>query len=241
VPSAQVVKNWTARDASQRHFTRDYAVNALSALPPNAIYFTEGDNDTWPVMYVQSVEGLRRDVRIVNASSMFYETFAEQTLRRDPAFPISPPIHATLPKRGDSTFRNIVDTNRSRLPVTFAISAHSEMRWLTDRGRLDGLFYRVMPSSFPRMETDSVRANLLERYSYRGYADSSVVLDDVARQTAFMYYHALEDLLKADHANGNDAVCRDTAAKMFVALPPGRMGAPAGFWQRMESACGATH
>jgi hypothetical protein len=238
VPSAQLVMNWTARDASKRHFTRDYAMNALEALPPNAIYFTAGDNDTWPVMYLQSVEGVRPDVRIVNLSSMYYSTFAEQTLRRDPAFPISPPIHAPKASLGDSTLRNIVSTNDSRLPVTFALSARGAMNWLAPYGRLDGIFVRVLSSPNPRMERDSVRAQLLGRYNYRGYADSSVQMDDVTRGMAFLYYNAFRDLLKADHASGNDARCRETAAKMLALLPPERVSAPAGFRREMMSECG---
>ena len=46
-PIAQLARNWNASDASRRNFAHDYAMNALVPLPPNAIYFTVGDNDTF--------------------------------------------------------------------------------------------------------------------------------------------------------------------------------------------------
>lgn len=88
VPGAQLAANWSTHDASDRWFTRDYAANALGALPPNAIYFTVGDNDSFPVWYLQSVEGVRPDVRIVNLGMTNADWYVDQ-LRRDPSFPLT--------------------------------------------------------------------------------------------------------------------------------------------------------
>ncbi len=89
LPATQLWNNWTTHDASRRFFTRDYAANALLGLPPNAIYFTVGDNDTFPVMYLQSVEGVRPDVTIINLSVANIPRWPDQLTKRDPTFPIS--------------------------------------------------------------------------------------------------------------------------------------------------------
>jgi hypothetical protein len=89
VPGAQLIGNWRTHDASKRYFTRDYAINALEALPPNTIYFTVGDNDSFPVWYLQSVEGVRPDVRVVNLSMANASWYVDQLARRDPSFPVT--------------------------------------------------------------------------------------------------------------------------------------------------------
>ena len=57
-------------DHSRKGITgaRDYATDILESCKPNAIIFTYGDNDTYPVWYAQEVEGIRRDVRVINLS-----------------------------------------------------------------------------------------------------------------------------------------------------------------------------
>jgi len=89
LPATQLWNNWTAHDASRRYFARDYAANALLSLPPNAIYFTVGDNDTFPVMYLQSVERVRPDVTIINLSVANIPRWPDQLTKRDPSFPLS--------------------------------------------------------------------------------------------------------------------------------------------------------
>ncbi|MBR4267856.1 MAG: DUF2723 domain-containing protein [Bacteroidales bacterium] len=68
VPIEMAYQNWDDHDRSGRYTARDFAVDYLESCAPNAILFTFGDNDTFPLWYAQEVEGVRRDVRIVNLS-----------------------------------------------------------------------------------------------------------------------------------------------------------------------------
>jgi len=66
VPTLLAIENWDDHDRSGRYTARDIARNYLNSCDKDAILFTVGDNDTFPLWYVQDVEGIREDVRIVN-------------------------------------------------------------------------------------------------------------------------------------------------------------------------------
>ena len=61
-------QGWDDHDRSNRYTARDFGKDYLESCAPNAILFTQGDNDTYPLWYAQEVEGIRPDVRIVNLS-----------------------------------------------------------------------------------------------------------------------------------------------------------------------------
>ncbi|HDR67694.1 MAG TPA: DUF2723 domain-containing protein [Bacteroidaceae bacterium] len=65
-PLLMGIENWDDHDRSGRYTVRDFSKNYLNSCKENAILFTVGDNDTFPLWYVQDVEGVRPDVRIVN-------------------------------------------------------------------------------------------------------------------------------------------------------------------------------
>lgn len=82
-------------DMSRRHHTgaRDYANNFLQSCDKNAIIFTYGDNDTYPLWYAQEVENIRRDVRVVNLSLIAVDWYINQLNRK---VNDSPPIKLSM-------------------------------------------------------------------------------------------------------------------------------------------------
>ena len=78
VPGVLASQNWDDHDRSGKYMTRDYAKNYLESCAPNAILFTYGDNDTFPLWYVQEVEGVRRDIKIVNISYLGMDWYISQ-------------------------------------------------------------------------------------------------------------------------------------------------------------------
>lgn len=68
VPLLLASENWDDHDRSGRYTARDIGSNYLNSCDENAILFTYGDNDSFPVWYAQDVEGIRTDVRVANLS-----------------------------------------------------------------------------------------------------------------------------------------------------------------------------
>lgn len=77
-PILLATENWDDHDRSNRFLARDMAITYLESCEPNAILFSVGDNDTFPLWYVQEVEGVRTDVRVVNLSLLGADWHANQ-------------------------------------------------------------------------------------------------------------------------------------------------------------------
>ncbi len=81
VPLIMAVEGWDDHDRSGRYFSVDSAKNFLSSCAPNAILFTGGDNDTFPLWYAQEVEGFRTDVRVIVLSYFNTDWYIDQMTR----------------------------------------------------------------------------------------------------------------------------------------------------------------
>lgn len=91
-PIILVKENWDDHDRSDRYLSVDSARNFLASCAPNAILFTGGDNDTFPLWYIQEVEGFRTDVRVVVLSYYQTDWYIDQTATKmndSDAFPYS--------------------------------------------------------------------------------------------------------------------------------------------------------
>lgn len=78
VPVLMAQQEWDDHDRSKKVLAPDLAKDYLESCAPNAILFTFGDNDTYPLWYAQEVEGIRRDVRVINYSLLGIDWYINQ-------------------------------------------------------------------------------------------------------------------------------------------------------------------
>ena len=80
-PLMMAIQNWDDHTRSGRYIDKEFAYNLLNSCEKDAILFTGGDNDTFPLWYIQEVEGVRTDVRVVNLELLISDWYIEQMLR----------------------------------------------------------------------------------------------------------------------------------------------------------------
>ena len=111
-PLIMAFQNYDDHDRSEHYGSRDYASNFLNSVDENAIIFTYGDNDTYPLWYAQEVENIRRDVRVVNLSLIAVDWYIDKLRNK---LNDSPPLKLTLPPeayRGNKRNQVFIDNRR---------------------------------------------------------------------------------------------------------------------------------
>ncbi len=89
VPMRMMAVNYNVHDRTGNFVAHDYSRNMLASAGPNGIMFTNGDNDTFPLWYLQEVEKYRTDVRVANLSLLNTSWYIEQLKNKEPKVPIS--------------------------------------------------------------------------------------------------------------------------------------------------------
>ncbi len=82
VPAVMARAEWNDHDRSHRYTSRDFASDYLNSCEKDAIIFTNGDNDTFPLWYAQEVENVRTDVRVINLSLLNTDWYIDQLKRK---------------------------------------------------------------------------------------------------------------------------------------------------------------
>ena len=78
VPVLMASQEWDDHDRGKKVLARDLAIDYLESCAPNAIVISFGDNDTYPLWYAQEVEGIRRDIRVINSSLLGTDWYINQ-------------------------------------------------------------------------------------------------------------------------------------------------------------------
>jgi hypothetical protein len=201
VPILMGAQNWDDHDRSGRYTARDIGANYLKSCAENAVLFTYGDNDSFPVWYVQDVEEVRTDVRVANLSYIQAGWYIR--MMRQKAFD-SDPLPLSLPQE------KYIEGRREQIPVTNRIDKPVSLREAVDfvgnddrkykidlTGRGDMVNYLPTDKFIIDVDTSKVLANGTVKEYFKEYLVSPMIWE-YSEDNAFKGDLAIMDLLSTN-------------------------------------------
>ncbi|MDD2293524.1 MAG: hypothetical protein PHD07_04845, partial [Bacteroidales bacterium] len=138
VPILMGCENWDDHDRSGRYTARDLAYNYLMGTDPNAIVITHGDNDTFPLWYIQEVEHVRNDIRIVNTSLLGTDWYIDQMKNKQYD---SDPLPITLERKqylyGTNDYPYVLNAIKRPVLASEAIDVFRNPKYVLNDGKTD--------------------------------------------------------------------------------------------------------
>jgi hypothetical protein len=200
-PLLMALQNWDDHDRSGRYTARDIGANYLKSCAPNSILFTYGDNDSFPVWYIQDVEQVRTDVRVANLSYIQAGWYID--MMRQKAFESDPmPLTLGSEKYIEGVRTQIPVDNRVDKPVNLSevvqFAGFDDRKYMIDlSGRGDYMNY--LPANKFIIDVDS--AKVLSNGTVKDYFKDRLVspmIWEYSESDAFKGDLAIMDLLSTN-------------------------------------------
>jgi len=203
-PAFTLKRHYFTHNRSRNHTCAEYARNMLVCLEPNAVLFTNGDNDTFPLWYIQEVEGYRKDIRVVNLSLLNTPWYIKQCRDNEPKIPIAWTDEQIdrlnpIPSEGgwilvrDLAVDHILRTNEFKRPVYFAVTIPpATFAPYRDILEMEGLAYKVVPRRGKNMlNLAKLEDCIVHQYTYGG-----ILTPDLKRDKSLYLAPYIEHLIQ---------------------------------------------
>ncbi|MDC0584605.1 DUF2723 domain-containing protein [Bacteroidales bacterium] len=177
VPVLMASENWDDHDRSGRYLALAIAQNYLNSCQKNAIMFTNGDNDTFPLWYAQEVEGIRTDVRVCNLMLFNTDWYIEQMARKayeSEALPLSLTREQYIQGTRDAVF--IQERTKKTVDVKDVMDFIASDKDKTKVTTRSGDKYDYIPTRTVRLKVDK---EAVLRNGIVAEKDTALILDEI--------------------------------------------------------------
>ena len=218
VPILMAFQNWDDHDRSGRYIARDTARNMLESCDENALLFTLGDNDTFPLWYLQEVEKVRTDVQVINISLLGSDSYA-RSIRKQLANQAG--SYLSLSETGGSYRRMMAIINNYGEQRTPYFSHYAERDKRVDFDghlQLCGMVYRLSDTaSADSVDLDRCSRLMAETLQWESLED--VYIDETSH--GFLRQYWLDAILAAENlaGTGRDTDARQVLDKTMESIP----------------------
>ncbi|UCD93761.1 MAG: DUF2723 domain-containing protein [Candidatus Zixiibacteriota bacterium] len=213
LPVVPLSVNYFYNDQSKNYMPYDYAENYHKSCRENAIFITNGDNDTFPIWCIQEVYGVRKDVKVVNLSLGNTDWYIRQ-VRDELGIPLKLSDEQILKLRPyrdeeggvhriqDQLVDNIITANRWKDPIHFAVTVPEENRRFGGRSMedhlvIEGMVHYLSPEKKEHeINFERTRELYAEAFAYRGVSDPDIYKDETSTRLTNNYAQGF--LLLAD-------------------------------------------
>lgn len=206
IPLLMLCVNYSHNDRSHNYAAYDVAHNILHSCEPDAILFTTGDNDTYPLWYLQEVEGIRKDVRLINVSLLTTQWYAHQTAPEC--------VDAEGNQlRGFRAMFNLIDNNIEQHPIYMTHYTERNYREIfPNQLQLSGNAFRLQPYECGSVALDEAYRHAVEQMQWR--TRTTTRSDIVDRRFYNRYKSDLNTIATALDSAGHHAQAAEVRSKI---------------------------
>jgi hypothetical protein len=217
--------HYAKADKSRFYYVDDLVRNILMSVKQNGIIFGNSDSSLFSLWYLQGVEGLRPDVKIVSGTP--HKWRAAQLLRRNPALVNVEPTERAIAARVDSYpnglafLADIINTNSGKVPIYIDINSAPEFAPYFSRLAPAGLIYEILPTDSPKAKLVTVLRNkgLWGKYVFRSPLNSADLNDYFQYEIVNLYAEAYNFTGVTYAMNGRYAEAKKEFQSALSALP----------------------
>ncbi|RKY54951.1 MAG: hypothetical protein DRP93_04350 [Candidatus Neomarinimicrobiota bacterium] len=204
LPVNLLFANFESHNRTGNYVASDYAYNLLNSCEKDAILFTNGDNDTFPLWYMQEVEKFRKDVKIVNLSLLNTPWYIKQLKNTDPKISlrwsdaqietirpipwktqevsiaglttsIKPTYGGQYLRVQDLMILELIKVINWESPIYFAVTVSTSARLgLDDYLSMEGQVMRLYPYKVAKIDENKIFENFTSNYKFRNLNNPNV-------------------------------------------------------------------